>query len=135
MARESKYNRFISLLQKKKLYPFLYILPTIPFVIAYFFYPMIFSGVLSFADWAGIKLSKIDFVGIDNFRRLFGDRVFIIAFRNTLLFVITTLIIQNVLGFTYAFILHYGGIKGSKALRAIIFFPVVVAPVIVGLIW
>ena len=135
MTVNSKYNRFITWLQKNKLYPFLYILPIVPFVIAYFFYPLIFSVILSFTDWTGIKLSKIEFIGIGNFIRLFDDRIFLVAFKNTILFVITTLIIQNFLGFTYAFILHYAKIKGAKAIRAIIFFPVVVAPVIVGLIW
>jgi len=131
----NKWNSFISKLQKNKIYPFLYILPVIPFVLAYFFYPSIFSFILSFTSWTGIKLSKIDFIGIDNFIKLFQDRIFLIALRNTILFVALTIIIQNILGFVYAYLLHYGNMKGSKYWRAIIFFPVVLAPVIVALIW
>ena len=129
------WNSFISKLQRNKIYPYLYILPVVPFVLAYFFYPSIFSFILSFTSWSGIKLGKINFIGIDNFIRLFEDRIFLIALRNTILFVVLTIIIQNILGFVYAYLLHYGNIKGSKIWRSIIFFPVVLAPVIVALIW
>lgn len=129
------WNSFVSKLQRNKIYPYLYILPVIPFVLAYFFYPSIFSLILSFTSWSGIKLGKINFIGIDNFIRLFEDRIFLIALRNTILFVVLTIIIQNILGFVYAYLLHYGNIKGSKIWRSIIFFPVVLAPVIVALIW
>ena len=128
-------TNFITRVQQKKIYPYLYIIPVVPFVIAYFVYPFVFSIILSFTSWNGIRLENLEFIGIQNFTRLFRDDIFLLSLRNTIIFVILTIIIQNFFGFIHAYILNYSGIKGSKIWRAVIFFPAILAPVIVGLIW
>jgi len=129
------FKDFTAKLQYKRIYPYLYIIALIPFIISYFIYPLIFSLVLSFTNWNGIKLETIQFAGLINFIKLFKDEIFLKSLSNTFIFVFLNIIISNFFGFINAYILNYSGIKGSKIFRAIIFFPAVMAPVVVGLIW
>lgn len=130
------YEKFITRLQKKKIYPYLYLLPIVPFAVIFFIYPFVTTTILSFAKWDGLRpINEITFMGLEHFKNLFKDSRFWRAFQNTLIFVVITVILQNVIGFIHAYILFYSGIKFSKIWRAIIFFPVVLAPVIVALVW
>lgn len=132
----SNYTEFVNKLQKRKIYPYLYILPVLPFVVIYFIYPFITTIILSFLKWEGLRpIFDSTFVGIQNFIKLFKDDVWWLSLENTVIFVVITVVLQNVIGFLHATVLFYANIKFSKVWRAIIFFPVIVSPVIVALVW
>jgi len=50
-------------------------------------WPIIQSFALSFTDWRGIE-PKVNFIGFENFTRLFGDKVFWTSLKNNLLWLI-----------------------------------------------
>ena len=129
-------ENFITGLQRNKIYPYLWILAVVPFVLIYKIYPMIFSGILSFFEWNGFEsFSRAEFVGIKNYTEILKDDVWWITLKNTSIYVVMTLVIQNLIGYLMALVLFYSGIKGSKVIRAVVFFPAVLAPAVVGLIW
>ncbi|MCL5771783.1 MAG: sugar ABC transporter permease [Actinobacteria bacterium] len=121
---------------KEKFFPLYYTLPVILFYLVFLFYPIFFNVILSFFNWNGINPNIFkDFVAFENYKNLILDKVFWLAFRNTIYFVISTVIVQNLIGLFLAHILFFGNFKYGNILRSIIFFPTILSPVIVSLVW
>lgn len=73
-----------------------FLLPTIVLVITFFVIPGLVLGILSFTDLASVNFSDPwNFIGIDNFQRLFSDPFFPKIARNTFFYVFTTLAFFN----------------------------------------
>ena len=120
----------------KKLTPYAFIAPLVIFFTLFMAYPIISSIVISFFNWTGINQSPLEqFVGLKNFIKLFSDKYFIFALRNTSMFVVATVIFQNLYGYFLALLIYLGRFKFSTLFRAIIFFPTLLAVVIVALVW
>jgi len=65
---------------------------------------------------------------------MFNNRIFFIALKNNMIFLVLTVIFQNGFGFLMALLLNRK-IAGRNIYRSIIFFPCIMAPVIVGYIF
>jgi raffinose/stachyose/melibiose transport system permease protein len=83
----------------------------------------------------GLTSQSWSFVGLDNYRRAVGDPVFWLALRNNLIIVFGSIVTQVGGGTLLAAILDRGIRRGSTAIRTVIFAPMVISPVAVGLIW
>lgn len=93
-------------------------------------YPLISGVSLSLTNWNGYSRSKA-FVGVDNYLRLLDDDVFRTALVNTLIYGVGSTIIQQVLGLGLAVVLDRV-VRGASLLRAVIYLPVMVSPVVLG---
>lgn len=93
-------------------------------------YPLISGISLSLTNWNGYSRSKA-FVGLDNYLRLLDDEVFRTALVNTLIYGVGSTLIQQVLGLALAIVLDRI-VRGAALLRAIIYLPVMVSPVVLG---
>ncbi|MDT4910955.1 MAG: raffinose/stachyose/melibiose transport system permease protein [Pseudonocardiales bacterium] len=98
----------------------------------YLVYPVVYSVFYSFSDYNGV--SKPKYVGATNYRAMTHDDVFWSSLRNTMVVLGVALVLLIPLAFLLAVLLS-GPIKGAGALRALIFAPAIVAPILVGLIW
>jgi raffinose/stachyose/melibiose transport system permease protein len=96
-------------------------------------FPVIFSVVLGFTSWDG--LGAITFNGIDNYLRAFKDPVFWHGMRNNLLIVCISVFGQIPLGFILAYIIYRRLVKGTKFFETMIFLPIVINPVVLGVLW
>lgn len=67
---------------RKKISPYLYILPAVIPILLFFYWPLLYNAVLSFMDWDLISPNK-NFVGLKNFRSLFGREDFQLSLINT----------------------------------------------------
>lgn len=110
----------------------LFIAPSLLPLIAFFILPMLAAGVLSFTSWD--LLSPPEWIGLNNFKELISDRDFLNSLRNTLVFIAGYLPLVYFLGLAAALALNRK-FKGSLALRAAYFLPVVTSWVIVALLW
>jgi ABC-type sugar transport system permease subunit len=116
--------------------PYFFVAPLVIFFGVFMAYPVIFAITISFFDWQGINVAPTEtFIGLKNFIRLFSDKYFLFALRNTIWFVIATVLLQNLYGYFLALLIHLGKFKLSTLFRAIIFFPTLLAVVIVALVW
>jgi ABC-type sugar transport system permease subunit len=97
-------------------------------------YPLLHTVYLSLTEWAGFDLNKITFVGFDNFKLIPPDWVFWKALRNTMYFVVGTTVFLNLLGLGLAVFLNSGS-RLTHLVRTLIFIPVLLSPVIVGVMW
>jgi raffinose/stachyose/melibiose transport system permease protein len=84
-------------------------------------------------NWNGFG-SPTRWIGFDNYRFVFDARGFGTAFRNNLLIIAVSLVIQLPLALTLALILA-DKFRGSVALRMLFFLPYVLAEVATGLIF
>jgi multiple sugar transport system permease protein len=74
------------------------------------------------------------FTGLENFRHLLTDWLFVVTLRNTLIFVVVSVAVELVLGFALALIVS--GVPRAKGLiRTLMILPILVPPVAIGSMW
>ncbi|GAA2864962.1 sugar ABC transporter permease [Actinoplanes cyaneus] len=97
---------------------------------------------LSFTDWSGF--GSFNYVGFDNFAKLWDDPVFWIALRHNVYILIAMPIVTIAIALFFAFLLNVGGkskggttqgVWGSKVYRVVFFFPQLLALAIVAVIF
>jgi ABC-type sugar transport systems, permease components len=76
----------------------------------------------------------IQFTGLENWKRLISDQVFISSVFKTLIYMAGSVGGEVVLGMTLALLVSQG-LKVSGPLRAVLLLPMMISPVAVGLIW
>ena len=107
-------------------------LPTLAAFAIGFVYPF-FQGIyLSFCKF--ITTSDATFVGFDNYVKAFQDASFLNAFWFTVMFVVVSVILINVLAFAIAYVLTLG-IRGSNVFRTVFFMPNLIGGIVLGYIW
>ncbi len=81
-------------------------------------------------------MTKADFVGVDNYSKIFSDKYIIDALKNTFVYVIVTVPIQTFLALVFAAFLadRMQNIVGNF-LRSAMFIPVIASSVTAGAIW
>lgn len=97
-------------------------------------YPIVFTIYLSFSDWNGMAPHKT-FVGLQNYRYLIGDRYFYTALLNNAKWVGVTLFFPVLLGLVIAYGLRSRIIPAPALIRTVIFFPVTMSLISVGLMF
>lgn len=116
---------------KKKLWAYLFLLPQAVLFVLFTGYPMIMSYVYSFYDWNGIG-PRTNFVGLENYVDIMKDHVFWQAFKNSFLFMITTVVTQLPLALLLALILNNPKMRFKVFYRTIYFLPVVTSSAVVA---
>ncbi|MBC7242221.1 MAG: sugar ABC transporter permease [Anaerolineae bacterium] len=114
---------------------YLFILPAyIPFIV-FVLYPLINGLRLSFYE-AGVNKAKWRFIGFDNFVRLFTrDDVFIIALKNTFLFVLIVVPVVVVISIFLAVIVFPLPRAAQSFVRMSFYMPVVSGGVVLAMVW
>lgn len=112
-----------------------YLIPAIVLYAWFLLYPMIDSVRLSFFSWSGFRTEQPTWVGVDNYVRLFTqDAVFWTAFRNSVIWVILSLLVPTVIALLLALGLNRKMI-GRNLMRAIFYIPAVFASITVAAMW
>jgi raffinose/stachyose/melibiose transport system permease protein len=107
-------------------------LPGILLVLAIHYVATAAGGVFAFTNWSGI--GAFDWIGVDNFVKIFQDPSKLLALWNTLFLAFGSVILVNVIGLAIALGLNRG-LKTRYALRVLFFMPVVLSPLAVSYIW
>ena len=118
-----------------RLTPYLLLSPAMLLLGVMLVYPMIATVFMSFWKWPYTDPSRIRFVGLDNYIRLFADdETFMNSLWFTLRFTGVTITLEFVVGLIGALVLD--NLKFLRDLvRSIVILPYMVAPIAVGLIW
>ncbi len=107
-------------------------IPALIIVLVFVLYPLIRSIQTSFYNWNGYSPVK-RFIGFDNYIDLIKDENFRISFINSILYGFGSTILQNVFGLALALFLNTK-FKGHKAIRTIVYLPVMISGLIMGYI-
>lgn len=111
-----------------------FILPSFLMFCIFMFYPLIRTIYLSFFDWNLISPNK-KFVGFDNYINLFKDPITFKVLNNTFLYIAILLVINFIVPYILAYILH-SHIKNRKNLfKSTIFLPSVISLVVGSMLY
>lgn len=113
--------------QRASFWPF--VLPGILLYTAVFIAPALYNVGVSFTHWSGLGYEATP-AGLANYQRLLVDPLFIRSFWNTIILVAlgTVLILAVTVGSMFALRVA----RGQRVIRAVIFFPQIIAPVAIG---
>ena len=112
-------------------------MPALVILLGFYLYPVVSSFLLSFYSyrWNAPNIPA-EFVGLRNYLDLFQDRDLLDALGWTLHFTLIAVSLEFALGMALALALHsprLGWLRGP--LRGIILVPMMVAPIVAGLLW
>ncbi len=126
--RRSRWQRFV-----KSSTPYWFIAPFFIGFIIFQLLPIIFSGVLSFTEWDGMK--AIQFTGLENFKTLFTDPRFWNAFRITLWITLACSILGTIGSTALAVFLEKVPDRLASLLRVVFFMPSVTSAVVITFVF
>jgi len=109
----------------------------------YVVWPFAQAAGYSLTNWGGFSDTQ-EFVGLDNYVRLFKDELIRKAFWHSVFFLVTVPLFTIVLALFLAFLLNVGGrgnragvrgVRGSGMYKIIFFFPQVLSLVVIAVMW
>jgi multiple sugar transport system permease protein len=119
----------------RDLTPYFFVAPAVLILAFTCLYPVIKGFELSFYDWKlGTPMESRKFVGWENFAWAWNDPAIFNSIRVTSVFTAGAVTAELFLGLLLAFLLEKG-VRGMAFLRTVFIIPIMIAPVVVGLIW
>jgi len=119
--------------EKVDLGAWLFLVPAGVIYLSVIIVPVFYSLYISLFSWNGIGDMK--FVGLGNYGNLFAnDPVFFIALKNNLIWIFLTLLVTMTVALGLALILNMQ-FRGRTFFRGFFYFPCVIAPIAVAIIW
>ncbi|WP_238368207.1 carbohydrate ABC transporter permease [Mesobacterium pallidum] len=112
--------------------PLSWAIPAIVIMLLFHYAAFVAGGWYAFTDWNG--LTRPNFVGLDNFRRVLTSEEARSALGNTLFLTVFYVTLSNAIGLGLAMLLN-GSLRGRNALRVLFFAPVVMSPLAVSYVW
>ncbi|MBS3179013.1 MULTISPECIES: carbohydrate ABC transporter permease [unclassified Pseudoclavibacter] len=115
----------------------LYLVPGALLLIVVIVVPLFWNVYLSFTEYRGIR--PPEFIGLENWVKLFGDSAFWASFRNTIAMIIAMVVVPTALGLLVAVVLFdvigkkFGG-RIASFLRATYYLPQILPMAIAGIV-
>ncbi|WP_433946319.1 carbohydrate ABC transporter permease [Paenibacillus sp. SN-8-1] len=113
----------------------LFVLPAVVLFLMFFLYPILSSIYFSFTSWNGVaKLSKIKYIGFDNFIKALGQDRFWVAVKNNVYFILFSVFLQ--VPVIVIFSLLIAQVKKLKGLyKTVVFLPSIMSTAVIGILW
>lgn len=112
----------------------IFLLPALLIYSIFRLVPAILSLGYGFTNWNGVSMD-FDFIGLDNFKELFHDKMILTSIKNTVIYTVLVTILQNGIGLILALMLDRKSIKGKSIFRTILFVPAVLSTAVICFIW
>ncbi len=120
--------------KKRSRYAYMYLLPFFIVFLIFSLFPILYSLILSFCDM-DVLSGKFTYVGMRNYKRLIESGFFFKTIGNTILIWLMSIIPQLTIAFVLSLILSNRWFRGRMILRNIYYFPNLVTPVTIGLLF
>ena len=118
-----------------RLTPYAFMAPAAVVMVIALLYPLLYMVWGSFRDWDPTQgIGETEFIGLKNYFTLFYDPAFRESLSVTLRFAITVVTVEMAIGLGLALLLDRN-IRGMSVLRTLFILPMMIAPVVVGLMW
>lgn len=119
---------------KRKLFMFVFTVPTLLFFCLFMIYPILHGLYYSFTDWSGGSETK-NIIGLDNYRELFDDPIIGRAILNDYFLVFWKVVGIVGIGVFFAVVLTRFKLLGTGFFRSIFFLPNILSVVVIGVLW
>ena len=96
-------------------------------------WPLFSSFYYSFTNWNGFD-RNYDFVGLDNFKKIYTDRLFFNAVVNTTIWMVAAIVLPTLLGLVLALLID-SKVPGGRVFKTVFYLPICLSAVVVGQIW
>ena len=120
------------LLYSQKVAPYVFILPFVLTFLVFFVYPLISTVRMSFQD---ILPGQVEWVGLKNYQRLLGDKVFGQAVFNSVRYMVITCALLIPFPLLFAYMISSRSMKFGEVFKSIYFVPVLSSVVVAGIIF
>ena len=120
------------LLYSQKVAPYVFVAPFIITFLVFFLYPLISTIMMSFQD---IKASGSEWIGFKNYENMFSNKVFFIAVKNSMRYMILTCALLIPIPLLLAYMLNSKSMMFAGAFKTISFMPVLCSVVVAGIIF
>jgi raffinose/stachyose/melibiose transport system permease protein len=111
----------------------LFLLPALILFLLFVIYPIFRSIYFSLYDWNGLG-PAVDFVGLQNFKNILTDQVFLKAIGNVVLIIVFSVGLQLPLALALA-VLVGRNLPGRGLFRTIFFMPYILSEINVAIMW
>jgi multiple sugar transport system permease protein len=114
---------------------YLFLSPALLFYSIFLAIPLLFSFILSFTEWGGFDLARIEWVGLDNYKEIFSPNSSFLhpILTNTFYFAFGTVAISLTIALTVSYMITRLRYEGFW--RTLYFLPTVTTIVAIGNIW
>lgn len=116
---------------KTTLQAYLFLAPALLLMLAFSFWPVGFGSFIAFTQYNLIDSPR--WVGLDNFRDLFGDELFLASLKNSAVYLLVVPVIQ-IIAMLLAVLVN-NQLPAIKWFRAAYYLPVVTSVSVIGIIW
>ncbi|MEM9850949.1 MAG: sugar ABC transporter permease [Pseudomonadota bacterium] len=125
----------MSIASTNRLTPYMFMAPAAVIMAIALFYPLGYMIWGSFRDWSPSEtIGESEFVGLKNYITLWGDPNFRESMGVTLRFAFFVVTFEMAIGVGLALLLDRN-LRGMSVLRTLFILPMMIAPVVVGLMW
>ena len=115
--------------------PYIFLTPALIVLAIALLYPIAYMIYASFLDWnPSQRIGEADWVGLRNYTYLLQNEAFHESLWVTLKFAFIVVVLEMVIGVGLALLLDRN-IRGMSVLRTIFILPMMIAPIVVGLMW
>jgi multiple sugar transport system permease protein len=111
----------------------LFLAPTLLLMAVFLYYPMVGTVIESFRDTSFINPTP-RFVGFEIYEKILASRDFHEILRNSIIWTLGVVILQNLLGFAAAVLLNQG-LPMQGVLRALVLMPFILPGVVTAILW
>lgn len=123
------------LTKTNQLTSYMFLAPAILVMGIALFYPIGYMVYASFLDWSpSQRIGQAEFIGLRNYANLLTDAAFGESVWVTLKFAFLVVTLEMFIGVGLALLLDRN-IRGMSVLRTIFILPMMIAPIVVGLMW
>jgi putative chitobiose transport system permease protein len=118
-------------MNRTSLQAWLFLAPALALLAVFSFWPVGYGSYLAFTDYSLVRPTS--FVGLDNFRYIFSNDMFVTGLENSLVFLLMVPFVQ--IGALGLAVLVNNQLPGIKLFRAAFYVPVVTTVSVVGIMW
>lgn len=117
---------------ERRIFPYVMIAPNLLIFMIFIAIPAVYGFVYSLTDWGGY--GELNFVNLQNYTELFGDRRFWISIRQTVIYTLCSLPLIVGVPLLLA-VLLVSEIHGKSFFRAVFYWPSMISYIVVGLLF
>ena len=124
----------MNLKTKKKIMPYLFVLPVLILLLIMYGYPLVKSIIMSMQDYKLTSVGDVAFNHFENLKKMFSDTDFLLLLKTSLIYVVISVMVQFFLGLLLALCLK-DKFRGRGIYQSIVFLPWAFSSFVVGLMF
>lgn len=113
-----------------------FLFPGVGLLAVFIIFPILLTAWVSLNHWSMLTpLSDMNFVGFENYSKIFEQETFKKALLNTFTYSAANLVVMIPLSLLFGILLYQAALKGTALVRTLLFLPYIIPSVAVAIVW